>query len=295
MSATLRTSSIRDRGRLTGRYSTTDIATLGSGDALAATWTAAVAAIGGTLTASTPALVLGLANALAAFSGFHKILYLLPLCGGNLAAARVPLIDRVAGGNAINVGMTDADFSQASGLTGNGSSKRFDLSLRSGTIMASAGGIGLLYGLRTFSGRSPNLPFTSYHNNGHVCFGMVLYPTLEEFVSSGSAPAPKPLKALYTSTSTQSASDYYGQDKDGNGALEFYRNGAVLSATAETGATYAAPELPIGLLGCQNGAAGWWSADRVGSAVITNGQLTAAEVAALHVILQDYLYTPTGR
>lgn len=297
MTAHFRTSSLRSRTRLVRAWSTADLSVMGNGDKLAFDWLAAVATAGGTLTGDSESLIYALSNAIANWSGYTKILYFLPLLGGNFAASITPLIDAAAVGRPTNIGFSNAEYSEATGLTGNGVNKRLDLNIYPGAFMGLYGGMGLLYGLRTFAGQgTPNIPFTSYHSSGNISFGMVLYPTLEEFISSGSSPQSTPLRAIYTNSSTQSASDYYGQDSDGGRTLSWYRNGVALASNTLTDTVvYNYPELKLGLLGCANGGAGWWSADRIGCAMVTNGKLTPTEVAELHTILQDYLYTPTGR
>lgn len=285
------------RARGTEYFSTHDLETITDAATLQQTWLQNAAANGGTLTANTDQLVYDLATAVSAWSGFAKILYLLPLLGGNLASARVPLIDRISAGVAQNIGFTNADYSETTGLTGDGIGKRLDFAITSGAVMTAHGGLGLLYGLRTYGAQAtPNLPLSIYHSSGHICFGFVMYSTMEQFISSGATPLTVPERGIYTSNSTQSLSDYYGQDTNGARSLELYRNGTPLAATTATwSAVRPYPELNLGLLGCSKGSGSWWSKDRVGSMVVTNGHLTATEVAELHTILQTHLYTPTGR
>lgn len=93
-----------------------------------------------------------------------------------------------------------------------------------------------------------------------------------------------------------SAGDYYGQDPGGSESLGFFKNGSSISGLSSgILGVYDYPEMKLGLMGCNYGAGSFFSADRCGCALVTDGHLSAAEVAALKACLDEYLYAPTGR
>lgn len=94
-----------------------------SGDATASAWAAAVTANGGTYSAATLTAVTNFcvsAKAKGYFSKFNRINL---FCGNQLAAALVPLV--ATGGNSTdtNVNFLSGDYTEATGLTGNGTTK----------------------------------------------------------------------------------------------------------------------------------------------------------------------------
>jgi len=106
-------------------------------------WRTAALANGGTgITASTMQAVSDFCDAIDAAGIRSKFLRLSLVCGGNLAAARTPLYRGASAsgtqyGQAIdlNVGpFTSGDYSESTGLQGNGSSKAFDTGLTIGTL-----------------------------------------------------------------------------------------------------------------------------------------------------------------
>lgn len=94
------------------------------------TWQAAVIANGGTVSAATLAAVNTRIVAAKAKGYWTKLLRTNWFCGDQLAACLVPI--KVGGGNATdtNVNFVGGDYSEATGLTGNGTTKR----LRTGII-----------------------------------------------------------------------------------------------------------------------------------------------------------------
>lgn len=115
-------------------------------------WKTAAEANGGTVSTPTLAAVSTFCTAIDAAGIRSKFLRLNLICGGNLAAARVPLYrgpspSGTQYGNAIdtNIGpFTSGDYGQSTGLHGNGTSKCLDTGLTIGTL-ASATGIAADY------------------------------------------------------------------------------------------------------------------------------------------------------
>lgn len=108
----------------------------------AVAWKTAVEANGGTVSTPTLAAVSTFCTAIDAAGIRDRFLRLNLLCGGNLAAARTPLYRGASRtgtqyGTALdtNIGpFVSGDYSEATGLTGNGSSKLLDTGLTIGTL-----------------------------------------------------------------------------------------------------------------------------------------------------------------
>lgn len=95
----------------------------GSLDADAAAWAAAVVANGGTYSAATLAAMSTFVKSAKASGYWTKLNRINLFCGDQLAACLVPL--KVGGGSATdtNVNFVSGDYSETTGLTGNGSTK----------------------------------------------------------------------------------------------------------------------------------------------------------------------------
>ena len=108
----------------------------------ATAWRKAVIANSGTVSATTMRAVSNFCTAINAAGIRSKFLRLNLVCGHNLAAARVPLYRGASAtgtqyGSAVdtNVGpLTSADYSEATGLQGDGSSKVLDCTITIGTL-----------------------------------------------------------------------------------------------------------------------------------------------------------------
>jgi hypothetical protein len=92
-------------------------------DADAAAWAAAVTAAGGTYSGSTLKAVSNFTRSAKSAGYWSKINRINLFCGNQLAAALVPL--KVGGGSATdtNVAFLAGDYTEATGLTGNGTTK----------------------------------------------------------------------------------------------------------------------------------------------------------------------------
>ena len=108
----------------------------------ATAWRSAVIANSGTVSATTMRAVSNFCTAISAAGIRSKFLRLNLVCGNNLAAARVPLYRGASAtgtqyGSAVdtNVGpFTTNDYSEATGLQGDGSSKALDCTITLGTL-----------------------------------------------------------------------------------------------------------------------------------------------------------------
>lgn len=101
----------------------------GSVDAAATAWALAVAGNGGTASSNTLGAVSAFAKSAKAAGYWTKLNRVNLFCGDQLAACMVPL--KVGGGSATetNVNFVGGDYTEATGLTGNGSTKSLDTGL----------------------------------------------------------------------------------------------------------------------------------------------------------------------
>ena len=260
----------------------------GSGDPEFSTWVARVTAAGGTFAGDSKTIAQALLAQLHTRSYNHKVVYLLPLLGSNLAAARVPLRDSLHVGIAGNTGFVDGDFSQAAGLQGNGSSKRLDSLIRPDQLGSGNNG-GLGWWETNFTGAGNNEAMAGNDGSPDNRFSLTLGASSKTFVwglvSSG---------GLVTVSNSDTNGDYYGQRSAIN-AREIWRNGTQLATSSSINSAGPANSETIDLGSANyNGTHYPWPG-RCACAYLTDGTLTSGEIADLHTLLQDYLITPTGR
>jgi len=205
-------------------------------NAEALAWETAAIANGGTVSTSTLQAVSTFCDAIEAAGIRSKFLRLNLVCGGNLAAARTPLYRGASSGGTqygeaidLNVGpFTSGDYSESSGLQGNGSSKAFDTGLTIGTLgtfgltpssvhlsvynrSTSAGASGPSFGAFDFQGE----------NFGNACLidssdGGVTLNDAPEFGAGSGSPGDHEVQAspfaagFHLAEFTDTASAYYG-------------------------------------------------------------------------------------
>ena len=252
-------------------------------------WRTNVIANGGFLGPSTISTLQTLTTQLIPKSYFSKIVYFLPLCGVGINAAVVPLIDTLSKGICTNVNFTDGDFSESTGLTGDGSSKLFTLPLYYSDVATAYGSAGMLFSDRNYTNSYPGAQFLSYCSGG-VFGGFILRNDGRAFFSThftGDTSA----SAIYDAN-TGSAGMYYAQDN--SRTLSYYINGSVQSLSTTSESSQAGQtEYYIGLCGAPS--TSWYSSDTIGCAMITNGSLTSVEISDLYSTINTYLIVATGR
>lgn len=157
-------------------------------DADAAAWAAAVTSAGGTYSAGTLAAVSAFCVSAKANSYWTKLTRINLLCGDQLTAALVPL--KVGGGNATdtNNNFVSGDYTEATGLTSNGTTKYLNTGLLANALTANSthlavynrssslatgganrGAIGAFDGTNFFRTFAPETDHTAYddqYNNG---------------------------------------------------------------------------------------------------------------------------------
>lgn len=101
----------------------------GAVDSDALAWAAAVVSNGGTVSAATLTAVSNFCKAAKGAGYWNKLNRINLICGNQLAAALVPL--KVGGGSATdtNVNFVGGDYTEATGLTGNGTTKYLNTGL----------------------------------------------------------------------------------------------------------------------------------------------------------------------
>lgn len=242
----------------------------------AALWKSRVNTAGGGLEWNSMAIANTLVRRLRAKSYYSKIKYMLPLLGRGINAARVPLIDRLNVGAATNNNFVDADFNQATGLVGNGSTKRFDcLFIASSLGSSNNGGMG----------------YWSL-NSGATGGWLIGSHTADIFgINLGSS------EVAYWGNATNqintgnpsTTSHYYSQRNSSN--LTLYKSGGQIAQTA--GATVIADiNANINFMAID---ASFFTNGTGGLGYFTDGTLTGDEIYDLHLTLSSSLMGPTGR
>ncbi len=243
-------------------------------------WVAAVDAAGGTYLGDTKAIANDLANALLATTYFSKLVWVLPMLGGNLATARVPLLDTLSAGIVTSAGFVEGDFSQATGIQGNGSTKFFDTLIKASQLGAAAsnnGGVG--FWIRTF-----NTGTWCMGSRAANLFGVAIYSDELMYWGDGTT--------FFDTGAAGSSGDYYGQ-RASDTDRKLFKNGSQIASSTASGGSVAG-------IGTNNiiclGVDGAFLADHQFSVFyMTDGTLTGAEVLDLHNLLQTHLIGPTGR
>lgn len=250
-------------------------------------WARLVEVGGGGLTSASLDVASALHAALAAESFFSKIVYLLPLLGTGIAAARVPLIDTLGVGPAANTGFLNADFGEATGLANPAeAAKLFDTGIRPSQLgVARNGGIG--WWENNYAAASAGVePIGSYSPSGAERFVVDLRSSIESFRWGVAANGASRGVAA-------SNGHYYGQ-RSGLTARDLFRNGALIGTSTVSDAAAEANPRTIYIMAVNAAATAYWRG-RCACAYLTNGTLTSSEIAALHTILSAQLITPLGR
>jgi hypothetical protein len=253
-------------------------------------WKAAVLAAGGTLNSFSQVIADTVIRAIEASTFSSKIVYLLPLLGTNLVAARTPLRDTRGVGIASNTGFVNADFSQTTGLQGNGTSKQLDSLLTPGALSGGTKAGGLGYWERNFSLVGTDSPIWGAESSSDHRW-MIDTRQDTQILFWG-----LPATGTGIAGQTNNNCHTYGQAPADSSYRKVYVNG-VLVATDSTVDTAAVESTrTIRLLGCQTAGGGLtYRSGRCGVAYATDGTMTDADVLALHTILNDLLITATGR
>lgn len=259
-------------------------------DAETLTWIAGVDAASGTYESDSKTIADGIIVALHAKTYNAHIIYILPLLGSNLAAARMPLRDTLGVGITTSAGFADGDFSQAAGLQGNGVSKSLDTLIKPSQLGSSNnGGMGWIENNVDITGTSTE-PMGCYNNAGTQRFVIDLRSSVSFccWGSAGNAPNNNPAGAANA--------DYYNQ-RISSTDRRFYTDGIQGTNSPNTTSDTASGSGDRNILlmaSDESGTIVYWKG-RCACAYLTDGTLSDADVADFHALLGTYLLTPTGR
>lgn len=255
-----------------------------------AIWRARVAGRGG-FTASTEEIAARLYARMSERTYLAKLVYFLPFLGASIEGACVPLIDAFCAGPVTSVAFTESDYSEGSGIQGNGSTKILISTLRPMDLNGNLGGLG--WWELAFVGGS-NSECIGYDDESPDYRFVLDLRTDRRFFCWG---YPGSTGAIVDQYTAAVSGHWYGQ-KSASAARLLALNGQVLleNTTSETSAqANTGSANTIGFCGINTTVGYRPYAGRGGCAYLTIGTLTATELAELHADILKYLMQPTGR
>lgn len=253
----------------------------------ARTWENLVISNGGGFENNSLLIANNLIRVLHTRSYFPKIKYLLPLLGKGIGAARVPLIDSLGVGSATNTSFVDADFSQSTGLQGNGTTKRLDSLIKPSQLGSSNnGGLGWWENNISLGGNVE--PMGSYNSASSNRYVIDLRSAVRNFrwgiPGNGAGDA-----------STAANGHYYGQRSSATNRV-LYFNSSLINTNSTNDATSGASDRNMLIVGGDEGGstiAPW--PGRGAIAYMTDGTLSTEDISDFDQILRNYLFLPAGR
>lgn len=261
-------------------------------DAETITWASRVVAAGGTFESNSLYIADRLIRAVKAEAYNSGIKYILPHLGGNLAAAIIPLRDSLNVGGATNTGFVNGDFSQATGISAASGTKYLDSKIKPSQL-----GTGLNAGLGCWARAVATTG--AHHPIGCVplatnsqSYYLHLNTTFKNFGWNSDAVAGR---AELATAST--AGDYYGQ-RASSASRILYLNGSSIATNTIDNTPGGSSNKNIFMMGIDASEVGAGILPWYGNSscfYMTDGTLSAANIAAFHTLLQTYLITPTGR
>jgi len=246
-------------------------------------WSQSVVAAGGGFTSNSLVIASRLVQVLQTKSYYPKIKYLLPLLGSGINAARVPLLDTFVVGAATNVNFVNADFSQATGLTGDGATKYLDL-LVSPLTLGTIAGVGF-WNMAVITGGDYRCGAT---NGGESLRYVVDLRTISERFSWGAS------SNQVISGNPAIAAHYYGQQANTSSRI-LYRNAISVGSNTNTDSNSPVSNTMFLMAGDIGGSPGSWATGACGLFYMTDGSLSDGDIADFHSTLSSYLMAPTGR
>lgn len=257
----------------------------------AARWAERVAANSGTLGAASLAIASRFMWEVENRTWKNKLLWIAPMLGSNLAAARTPLRDWLGGGLMANTAFVDGDFAETTGLQGNGSSKVLNTGIRPAQLgrglNTSNGGIGYwelsINAGGTTTGVMGCIETDRYYLDLRTA-------TATEFFGWGSSGNMPNGGVIATSV------HYYGQRSSAT-RRDIFRSGVSVANNTTNDAAGNAPfdSRTIRLLGLDSTGTILYNAGRCGLSYMTDGSLTDAEALDMHNCLNTYLKTASGK
>lgn len=249
-------------------------------------WANRVQTAGGSFEANSVAIANNLVRRIKNASFGAKVVYLLPLLGRGIGAARVPLIDVLNVGAATNTAFVDGDFSQSTGLQGNGSSKYLDTLIKL-TQIGTSSNAGLGYWENNISFGANNEPIGCYDNSDSNRYCIDLRNTPFRVMRYGN-----PSNFAGDSVTPINA-HYYAQRVSATNRT-LYVNAISIGTNATNDSASGAGDKTIYIVGVHNSLAQAWPG-RCAVAYLTDGSLTDPEIADFDTTLRNYLLGPTGK
>jgi hypothetical protein len=239
----------------------------------------------------SPCITIGdaLIKAVKARSYGVKMVSLYPFFGTSQNAWAVPLLDRLSKG-IIGVGnFLAADVTFSGGVQGNGTSKYFDTLTKPSELGASNSG-----GYGWWDLNAEGDVGTTYAvmgmgaNNGTDYYVLRSHPSpYTDLIWGKTANAPN--------SATFATQVHWYAQRSSSTLREIYQNGALLVSNTTADATAGAGDRNIQLFGWDLSSGRQYYKGRCGVCYMTDGTLTATEVADLHYLLRDMFLLPTGR
>lgn len=242
------------------------------------TWMARVNTLGGGFEWNSVGIANQLVRTLRATSYFNKIRYLMPLLGTGINAARVPLIDTIGAAAAINNNFVNGDFSQSTGLQGNGTTKRFDLGFTGAVLGTSGSGALGYWSLALGTGTS----YVMGERNGDL-YCLILDVGVDAYAYWGSG-GPAILGSI-------PSNGHFYQQRTAS-SIRLFKSGIQVAINSITSGTGTIGDSNMNLLAIDGS---FLSNGTCGAAYFTDGTLTDDEISDLHNVLRVYLMGPTGR
>ncbi len=250
-------------------------------------WIAGIDADGGTYEPDSKTIANDLVVALKAKPYYSSIIYMLPLLGADVIAARMPLIDTLAVGIATNVNFINSDFSQSTGLQGNGTTKYLNSLVRPSQLSLVLNG-GLGYWEGNFVNSSNSEVIGCYNNAAGERYVLDLRSTIYFFPWGVAG-----LNAQHLATAGNH--DYYG-NRSSSTLKEIYQDGLLMGSNTTSDIPTGLADNQILIVGANNGGGGNFPCNsRCKVAYMTDGTLNAAQALDLHNTFATWLMGPTGR
>lgn len=255
---------------------------------LVETWKQNVISNSGSLHQNSPIFASNFIYSITGSSYFNKIVYLLPMLGANLNAALVPLIDVLNAGPATSSNFTNSDYTQGTGLQGNGINKIINTNVYPSQLGTSSNG-GYGYWENNISFGADSDMMGCYCNDSSRRYTLDMRTNPLEILFWGN-----PSGDSCAGHTLPSNSHYYGQ-RSSSANLRLYRSGALIASGSSNGAT-SMNERTIHVVGADEGGSGltFW-AGRCALTYMTDGTMSASEVADFHSCLAINLISATGK
>ena len=252
-------------------------------DAQAIDWCSRIVAAGGSISWPTLYAASRFVRSCKAAGIWTKLNRVNLLCGNQLTAALVPL--KVGGGSATetNVNFVSGDYTEATGITGNGTSKYLNTGFNPVTAGSSTSSFGMfMYASGTDSAGTSrilignqssgtNLSFVGWASSGTVEVGCIGATSSAEYAPSGASAAKQGLLGIVA---------------NGSRSQQYYQNGAAVGSAVVASGSFFNGNIFVGATN-SSGSPAAYAVRPLRGYFITTG-MSAAEVAALNTIMERF-------